>query len=34
VFTTLEQGLVLRVMSTLAAADIKTLRKVIADVIG
>jgi mRNA interferase MazF len=34
VFTTIEQGLVLRVMGQLSAADIKTLREVLADVIG
>ncbi len=34
VFTTIEQGLVLRVMGRLSAADIKTLREVAADVIG
>ena len=34
VFTTIEQGLVLRVMGRLSAADIKTLREVVADVIG
>ena len=34
VFTTIEQGLVLRTLGTLAAADIKTLRELIADVIG
>jgi mRNA interferase MazF len=34
VFTTIEQGLVLRVMGHLSAADIKTLREVLADVIG
>jgi len=34
VFTTIEQGLVLRVMGHLSAADIKTLREVAADVIG
>jgi mRNA interferase MazF len=34
VFTTIEQGLVLRVMGHLSAADIKTLREVLGDVIG
>jgi mRNA interferase MazF len=34
VFTTIEQGLVLRVMGHLSAADIKTLRELVADVIG
>jgi hypothetical protein len=34
VFTTIEQGLVLRVMGYLSAADIKSLREVVADVIG
>lgn len=34
VFTTIEQGLVLRVMGHLSAADIKTLREVVGDVIG
>lgn len=34
VFTTIEQGLVLRVMGHLSAADIKTLCEVAADVIG
>jgi mRNA interferase MazF len=34
VFTTIEQGLVLRVMGHLSAADIKTLRGIVADVIG
>jgi len=34
VFTTIEQGLVIRTMGTLAAADIKTLREIVADVIG
>ncbi len=34
VFTTIEQGLVLRVMGHLSAADIKTLREVVSDVIG
>jgi mRNA interferase MazF len=34
VFTTIEQGLVLRVMGKLAAADIKALREVVGDVIG
>lgn len=34
VFTTIEQGLILRVMGNLSAADIKTLREVVADVIG
>ena len=34
VFTTIEQGLVLRVMGHLSAADSKTLREVVGDVIG
>lgn len=34
VFTTIEQGLVLRVMGHLSAAHIKTLREVVVDVIG
>lgn len=34
VFTTIEQGLVLRVMGHLAAADVKTLREIVGDVIG
>ena len=34
VFTTIEQGLVLRVMGHLSSADIKTLREVVGDVIG
>ena len=34
VFTTIEQSLVLRVMGHLSAADIKTLREVVGDVIG
>ena len=34
VFTTIEQGLVLRVLGKLAAADIKTLREVVGDAIG
>lgn len=34
VFTTIEQGLVLRVMGHLSAADIKTLREMLGDVIG
>ncbi len=34
VFTTIEQGLVLRVMGHLSVADIKTLREIVADVIG
>ena len=34
VFTTIEQALVIRIMGTLAAADIKTLREVVGDVIG
>lgn len=34
VFATSEQGLVLRVMGHLSAADIKTLRELVADVIG
>ena len=34
VFTTVEQGLVIRTMGHLSAADIKTLRELVADVIG
>ena len=34
VFTSIEQALVIRVMRTLAAADIKTLREVVGDGIG
>jgi len=34
VFTTIEQGLVLRVMGHLSAANIKSLRELVADVIG
>ena len=34
VFTTIEQGLVIRTMSTLSAADIKSLLEVTGDVIG
>jgi mRNA interferase MazF len=34
VFTTIEQHLVIRVMGHLSAADIKTLREVVGDVIG
>jgi mRNA interferase MazF len=34
VFATIEQGLVLRVMGHLSAADVKTLREVVGDVIG
>jgi hypothetical protein len=34
VFTTIEQPLVLRVMGHLSAADIKTRREVLGDVIG
>ena len=34
VFTSIEQGLVLRTMGMLVMADIKTLREVVADVIG
>ena len=34
VFMTVEQGLVVRVLGKLAAADIKTLREVVADVNG
>ena len=34
IFTTIEQGLVLRVIGHLSAADIKSLREVVADVIG
>lgn len=34
VFTTIAQGLVLRVMGHVSAADIKTLREIVRDVIG
>ena len=34
VFTTIEHGLVVRVMGHLSAADIKTLSEIIGDVIG
>ena len=34
VFTTIDQALVIRTMGTLTAADIKTLRQLVADVIG
>lgn len=34
VFATIEQGLVLRVMGRLSANDGKTMREVLADVIG
>ncbi len=34
VFTTVEQGLVLRIMGHLSVADIKMLRKVVTDVMG
>lgn len=34
VFTTIEQGLVLRTLGHLAASDIKTLRAVDVDIIG
>ena len=34
VFTTIEQRLVVRTMGALSAADVKTLREVVADVIG
>ncbi len=34
VFTTIEQGLVIRVMGRLSAADIKTMREVLGDEIG
>lgn len=34
VLTTIEQGLLIRVMGHLSAADIKTLREVVANVIG
>ncbi len=34
IFATIEQGLVLRVMGHLSAADSKTLREVVGDVIG
>jgi mRNA interferase MazF len=34
VFATIEQGLVLRVMGYLSAADIKTVRELVGDVIG
>jgi len=34
VFTTIEQGLVLRVMGHLSATDSETVREVVADAIG
>ena len=34
VFTTIEQGLVIRTMGSLSAADSKTLREVVAEVLG
>ena len=34
VFTTIEQGLALRIMGKLAAADVKSLREVLAEVIA
>ena len=34
IFTTIEQGLVIRTMGALSAADTKTLREVVGDVIG
>ena len=34
VFITIEQGLVIRVLGQLSAADTQTLRRVVADVIG
>ena len=34
VLTTIEQGLVVQTLGTLAVADAKTLRKVVSDVIG
>ena len=34
VFTTIEQGLVVRTMGTLSATDLRTLREVISQVIG
>lgn len=34
VFTTIEQGLVIRTMGRLSAADAKTLREVVSDVMG
>ena len=34
VFTTIEQGLVIRVLGQLSAADTQTLREVVSDVIG
>jgi len=34
IFTTIEQGLVLRVMGHLSAPDIKSLREVVAEVMG
>jgi len=34
VFTTIEQGLVVRAMGQLSAIDVKTLRELLADVIG
>ena len=34
VFTSIEQGLVVRAMGRLSAVDIKTLREVLGDVVG
>jgi mRNA interferase MazF len=34
VFTTIERGLVIRIMGTLSGADLRTLREAIAQVIG
>jgi len=34
VFTTIEQALVLRILGHLSPADVKTLREIVADVIG
>ena len=34
VFTTIDQGLVVRIMGTLTVTDIKTLREIVAEVIG
>ena len=34
VFTTIEQGLVVRVMGQLSVADVKSLHEVVGDVIG
>jgi len=34
VFTTIDQGLVIRPMGTLSAADLKTLRQILGNVIG